>query len=193
MAGSAVLWTYVVTNTGNVPLTSVVITDSVLPGTVCLSPLLPPGASTVCSANGIATVGQYENIGTVVGQPPAGGPISDTDPSHYFGFLPGVQQPLPTATPVPPSATPVPPTETPQPAPTQGQQPQDPPTNTPQPAPTQPQEPEPDATAVAPIPPDAGSGLRLDFSGPGSLLMIVIGLMVVSGSLALLAARRGRV
>ncbi len=35
---------------------------------------------------GVAELGQYANIGTATGTS-GGGPVSDTDPSHYFGFV----------------------------------------------------------------------------------------------------------
>jgi hypothetical protein len=38
-----------------------------------------------CTATGTAVAGQYANIGTVTANPPAGGPVTDTDPSHYYG------------------------------------------------------------------------------------------------------------
>ena len=43
-----------------------------------------------CTATGTAVAGQYANIGTATGTPPAGQPPSDTDPSHYFGSAPGI-------------------------------------------------------------------------------------------------------
>jgi hypothetical protein len=40
----------------------------------------------ICFANGAAVAGQYANLGTAQGTPQGGGdPVSDTDPSHYFG------------------------------------------------------------------------------------------------------------
>jgi hypothetical protein len=44
----------------------------------------------VCTASGVAVAGQYENIGTATGSPPAGDPVGDSDPSHYFGPLVGL-------------------------------------------------------------------------------------------------------
>jgi hypothetical protein len=115
--GTTVRWSYVVTNTGNVPLTDVTVTDdrvaasdilcsdpdgepvggtmrNVVPGPVA------PGASFTCVATGLAIAGQYENLGTVVGTAPAttdvdgelvpGVQVSDDDPSHYFGADPAI-------------------------------------------------------------------------------------------------------
>jgi len=115
--GTIVRWSYVVTNTGNVPLTDVTVTDdrvaasdilcsdpggepvggtmrNVVPGPVA------PGASFTCVATGLAIAGQYENLGTVVGTAPAttdvdgelvpGVQVTDDDPSHYFGADPAI-------------------------------------------------------------------------------------------------------
>ncbi len=107
--GGAVRWTYIVTNTGNVPLTGVTVTDdqiaaalidcagtgsNVVPGS------LAPAASVTCVANGVATVGQYANLGAVAGtgpdttdvdgNPVPGVEVTDDDPSHYLGVVPAV-------------------------------------------------------------------------------------------------------
>lgn len=41
-----------------------------------------------CTANGVAEVGQYANVGSVVGTPSGGDDVTDSDPSHYFGEEP---------------------------------------------------------------------------------------------------------
>jgi hypothetical protein len=105
--GGAVRWAYIVTNTGNVPLTDVTVTDDKVAaseidcgnGTNVVPGPLAPGASFECYADGIATAGQYANMGTVVGTGPtpvgtdgeavAAPPlVTDEDPSHYFGVVP---------------------------------------------------------------------------------------------------------
>ena len=43
-----------------------------------------------CIATGKATVGQYANLATVSGESPTGVIVTDEDPSHYFGFGPGI-------------------------------------------------------------------------------------------------------
>ena len=98
-AGDDVRWTYVVTNTGDIDLTDVTVTDdrveasaidcdatgsNIVPGP------LAPGAAFTCVADGIATEGQYENTGTVVGFDPTRTAVTDDDPSHYFGIDPRV-------------------------------------------------------------------------------------------------------
>ena len=93
-AGTEVVWSYRVTNTGNVTLSDIVVDDSdagVSP--VCDETSLAPGASTECLATGTAEAGDYANIGTVTATGP--GPDGDeeveaSDPSHYFGVAPGI-------------------------------------------------------------------------------------------------------
>ncbi|MDH3588000.1 MAG: hypothetical protein OEQ74_01220, partial [Gammaproteobacteria bacterium] len=86
--GSTVTWTYVITNTGNVPLTNVTVTDNQGVSVDCPQDTLAIGESFECTASGIAIEGQYDNVGSVVGTPPSGPPVDDFDPSHYFGALP---------------------------------------------------------------------------------------------------------
>ncbi len=85
LAGSPIEWTYTVTNTGNLPLTNIVVTDSVEGVISCPATSLDVGANMTCTANGTATAGQYSNNATVTGTSPTGETVSDTDPSHYFG------------------------------------------------------------------------------------------------------------
>jgi uncharacterized repeat protein (TIGR01451 family) len=90
--GSTVSWTYVVTNTGNVPLTNVTVTDDHSGVTVsCPSTSLATGASMTCTASGTAVAGQYTNLGSVKGTPPVGSDVTSTDPSNYFGSNPSIQ------------------------------------------------------------------------------------------------------
>lgn len=84
-AGNPVTWTYLVRNTGNVNLTAVTVTDDQGVTVTCPQNTLIPSELMTCSASGVALVGQYANIGTVSAQPPVGPPVTDTDPSHYFG------------------------------------------------------------------------------------------------------------
>ncbi|WP_340818548.1 hypothetical protein [Methanolobus sp. WCC4] len=85
---SDVIWEYVVTNTGNVPLTNVTVTDDQLGIITTITDqgsgddTLMPGEVWVYQANGTAECGQYENIGDVVGHYGAI-PVTDEDPSHY--------------------------------------------------------------------------------------------------------------
>jgi choice-of-anchor A domain-containing protein len=88
--GSTVNWTYIVTNTGNVTLTGVTVTDDQSVTVSCPETELSVGETMTCAANGIAVAGQYKNIGTVTGNPPVSTPVSDNDPSHYFGADPAI-------------------------------------------------------------------------------------------------------
>jgi len=84
--GETVTWTYDVTNTGNVALTAVTVSDNV-EGQVCVIAVLAAGASETCSLDGVATAGAYTNTATVVGVDPSGSGVNDADPSNYFGGL----------------------------------------------------------------------------------------------------------
>jgi uncharacterized repeat protein (TIGR01451 family) len=84
--GNAVTWTYVVTNTGQVKLNGVAVTDNLEGAITCPKSTLQPGESMTCTKNGTAQLGQYANVGSVTGTPQGGGsPVSDSDPSHYNG------------------------------------------------------------------------------------------------------------
>ncbi|MHC4442758.1 MAG: DUF7507 domain-containing protein [Planctomycetota bacterium] len=83
--GHPVAWTYVVTNTGSVPLSNVAVTDDQGVAVSCPASSLAVGASMTCTANGTAVAGQYANTGTVTGTAPSGAQVTDSDPSHYFG------------------------------------------------------------------------------------------------------------
>ena len=91
--GTPVTWRYVVTNTGNVPLESVAVTDNRNGAVDCPRGRLTIGATMTCVATGTATVGQYSNVGRATGEfiPRQGDPmsVSDRDPSHYFGMPEG--------------------------------------------------------------------------------------------------------
>jgi uncharacterized repeat protein (TIGR01451 family) len=83
--GSTVTWDYNVTNTGDVNLSSIVVTDNIVGAITCPDSTLIAGASMTCTATGTATAGQYENNGSVTGTTAAGATVSDSDLSHYFG------------------------------------------------------------------------------------------------------------
>ncbi len=89
--GATVTWTYVVSNTGNVAIGNILVTDSeaaVTPSYVSGDDgngWLDVGESWTYQATGIARVGQYANIGTVNGTDVYDNPVNDSDPSHYFG------------------------------------------------------------------------------------------------------------
>jgi uncharacterized repeat protein (TIGR01451 family) len=103
LVGDPVTWRYLVTNIGNVPLTSINVTDSetgVTPyqlidasgyniGDVNQNNILDVGEAWTYEATDIAAPGQYANTGTAQGQYNST-PVTDTDESHYFGGNPGI-------------------------------------------------------------------------------------------------------
>ncbi len=88
LVGEPITWTYVITNTGNVTLTMVTLSDDQLALLTCPKSVLYAGESMRCTANGTAERGQQTNIGTVQATPPKGlNLVSDSDPSNYLGYL----------------------------------------------------------------------------------------------------------
>eukprot|EP00903_Cladosiphon_okamuranus_P000629 g627.t1 len=87
-----VTWTYVVTNTGTLDLTNVVVVDD-QEGQVGVIPFLAAGASETLTLTGTAMRGRYTNNSVVTGQPvdengdPTGDPVTDEDPSNYTGVF----------------------------------------------------------------------------------------------------------
>jgi hypothetical protein len=87
--GDVVTWTYVVTNTGDVPLDVSVSDDQGVP-VICPTTMVGVDESVTCTAVGIAVEGQYANVGSVS----ATYDVVDSDQSHYIG--------VPSETPPPP-------------------------------------------------------------------------------------------
>jgi len=83
--GSAVTWTYVVTNTGQVGLVDVQVTDDREGVISCPRSSLAVGESMTCTAHGLAVEGQYQNLATATGRTADDRGVEDRDPSHYFG------------------------------------------------------------------------------------------------------------
>ena len=76
-AGSTIAYSFLVTNTGNVTLTSVTVTDAKVGSVSCPSTTLVPGASTTCTATYALTqadvdAGTVNNTASVTGTPPTG-------------------------------------------------------------------------------------------------------------------------
>ncbi len=95
LVGSAVTWRYVVTNTGTINLTGIVVVDDRGVSVNCINQTnLPAGQTMTCSGSGIATAGQYSNVGRVTANSVSGS-VDDSDPSHYLGI---------TQSPPPPSS-----------------------------------------------------------------------------------------
>src|SRR5690606_22961723 len=90
--GDPVEWDYVVTNTGNVTLTGITVTDEPAPpdGITCPQTALPAGAAMTCTATGTAAAGPFANTAQVEATPASGGTVTDSDPSHHFGVEPGI-------------------------------------------------------------------------------------------------------
>ena len=87
--GDVVTWTYVVTNTGDVPLDVSVSDDQGVP-VICPKTMVGVNESVTCTAVGIAVEGQYANMGSVS----ATYGVDDSDPSHYIS-VPGETPPPP--------------------------------------------------------------------------------------------------
>jgi hypothetical protein len=86
LAGSSVVWRYLVTNTGDVSLTNVAVTDNRGVAVTCPKTTLEPAESMTCTASATARIGQYANIGTVNATSSVGPTVTASDPSHYMGI-----------------------------------------------------------------------------------------------------------
>ena len=91
--GSQVTWTYVVTNTGTVTLSGIVVQDTREGTITCPKTTLTANESMTCSKSSVAVLGQYENEGSVraTGANPSGSgtvEVTDRDMSHYLGVIP---------------------------------------------------------------------------------------------------------
>ncbi len=90
--GSTITFTYVVTNTGNVTLDAVAVSDNVLGPISCPQSTLAPGVSETCTKAQTAAAGQHVNMATVTGQPvgadgtAVGAETSASDPANYTGM-----------------------------------------------------------------------------------------------------------
>ena len=87
LVGSAVTWRYVVTNTGTTNLTGVVVVDDQGVSVSCGGQTtLSAGQVMTCTGTGVATLGQYRNVGRVTANSVPGA-VDDSDPSHYLGVI----------------------------------------------------------------------------------------------------------
>ena len=93
--GAPVTWVYNVTNCGDVPLSSINVTDSepgVTPfyqyGDANNNTQLDLTEAWIYQATGTAIAGYYTNIGHVTGRTPEQDLVSNSDPSNYYNRLP---------------------------------------------------------------------------------------------------------
>jgi uncharacterized repeat protein (TIGR01451 family) len=94
LVGEPITWTYIVTNTGDVPLNEVVVLDDHGVEVTCdpdptLAPL-DPGQALICVGQGVAVEGPYVNVATASALPAVGPEVEASDPSHYFGAEPAI-------------------------------------------------------------------------------------------------------
>ncbi len=94
LVGETATFTYVVTNTGNVALAGVLVTDdrgvdvTFVGGDANNNNLLDVDETWTYTGSTVVTAGQYTNIGTAIFVDSAGNVISDSDPSNHFGVAP---------------------------------------------------------------------------------------------------------
>ncbi|HSS10791.1 MAG TPA: hypothetical protein VLL25_12960, partial [Acidimicrobiales bacterium] len=88
---------YLVTNTGNITLNPVTVSDNKVSPVACPQTSLTPKQSMTCTASaGMATRGQHTNTATVTGQgvgnnaKPVGPPVTAKDTANYFGEAPDI-------------------------------------------------------------------------------------------------------
>jgi hypothetical protein len=81
-AGDTILFSYVVTNTGGVPLTDIQVRDDALGPVPCPGTTLGVGETMVCNASRVATLGQFASAGRVTASA-AGVTVTDSDPIYY--------------------------------------------------------------------------------------------------------------
>ncbi|WP_406661885.1 NosD domain-containing protein [Methanolobus sp. ZRKC3] len=86
--GDVVIWKYIVTNTGNVPLDNIVLIDDRQGIIPCPKNTLSPGESMECEMEGVAEYGHHINVANVTGQ---FGDLfaGDEDVGEYYGYEPG--------------------------------------------------------------------------------------------------------
>jgi hypothetical protein len=89
--GGVANWTYKVINNGKLLLSDIAVVGDQSVSVICPLTMLPANGAMTCTAKGVAALGQYANLGSVVGQPRDltgavfGDPVVDSDPSHYLG------------------------------------------------------------------------------------------------------------
>ena len=139
-AGDTITYTFVVTNTGNVTITDLVVTDDLVGAVTCAATQLAPGVSTECTAEPYVITaadvasGSVRNVASAAAQ--HGAITVESNDDETSTMLTATPVPTPTPTPTPtatpsptPSVTPTP-TPTPTPGPTRTPTPTTPMPNT---------------------------------------------------------------
>jgi hypothetical protein len=91
MYGDPIVWSFVITNTGNITLTNVSLLDDKLGAIPCPQTMLDKLESMTCNENSLAQIGQQINLASVTGQPPGGlADVFAQDFGHYFGVAPAI-------------------------------------------------------------------------------------------------------
>ena len=85
--GCPVTWTYEVTNTGNIGLTDIVVSDDEQGDARCPSRVLAPSDSMTCQLTGTVTEGFYDNVGTVTASAEVDNEVEASDASSYTGVV----------------------------------------------------------------------------------------------------------
>ena len=101
VVGEAVTWTYLLSNTGDVALNNVSVSDDqeglvTIPAAGSIvgddgDGIFEPGETWELTLTGVAGVGPYTNTGTVTAEDPNGAPVIDSDPSNYTGASPAIE------------------------------------------------------------------------------------------------------
>lgn len=85
--GTSLTWLYVISNTGDVPLAGLAVTDSTGAVVTCLgTESLQPGESMSCAASAVVTPGPHRSAASVSAVDPAGGLVDASDPSYHVGI-----------------------------------------------------------------------------------------------------------
>jgi hypothetical protein len=100
-AQNPVIFRFVITNSGNIDLTNVTLTDTDMSSfyanqncTVLATfpiAIVPTSAPVTVYGSLPWAQGQHSNTATAIGTPPVGAPVSDADPGHYFGLGTGIE------------------------------------------------------------------------------------------------------
>lgn len=85
--GCPVTWTYEVTNTGNIELTDILVTDDKQGTARCPSSFLEPTDTMTCQLTGTVTEGRYDNEGRVTAYAPVDNQLEAIDTSWYTGVV----------------------------------------------------------------------------------------------------------